>query len=239
FDDADRGRPYRLFGGLGRESAYPIVQGYKNAPAAGYRFNFSDPLQLNRAALTAAFSPAGSITPGERLHLDAEYQRYDWHGRFRWNGADFYDLFGPTQTGRKGYLVEAGHKSTLVFDDPRRLELEVQGRIAGKADRLPEYQNIAVAVDRMVSLEAALSYTDIRKSLGYVDDETGRRWSAVMRGDGVAGQVIPKIYATYDQGIALPMGHSSVWSRSAGGFSPSDRALPFANFFFGGFGNNW
>ena len=27
--------------------------------------------------------------------------------------------------------------------------------------------------------------------------------------------------------------------RTAGGFSPRDRALPFANFFFGGFGNNY
>jgi hypothetical protein len=239
FDDADRGRPYRLVRNLRLESAYPIAQGYKNAVAAGYRFNFSDPLQLNRAAVTAAYSPSGLLTSGERLHLDAEYQRYDWRGRFRWNGADFYDLFGPTKTGRKGYLVEAGHKSTLVFDEPRRLELDVNGRIAGRLDRLPEYQNVAVAVDRLASLEAALSYTDVRRSLGYVDDEGGRRWSAVMRGDYVDGQVVPKVHATYDQGVALPIGHSSVWSRSAAGFSTRERELPFANFFFGGFGNNW
>jgi hypothetical protein len=50
---------------------------------------------------------------------------------------------------------------------------------------------------------------------------------------------VPKVYATYDQGVALSIGHSSVWTRSAAGFSPSDRNLPFANFFFGGFGNNW
>jgi hypothetical protein len=50
---------------------------------------------------------------------------------------------------------------------------------------------------------------------------------------------VPKLYATYDQGAALPIGHSSVWLRSAAGFSPTDRTVPFANFFFGGFGNNW
>jgi hypothetical protein len=55
----------------------------------------------------------------------------------------------------------------------------------------------------------------------------------------VNGQVIPKIYGSYDEGRALPIGHSSVWLRSAGGFSPRSRDLPFANFFFGGFGNNW
>ena len=39
---------YRLGGGLGRESFYPIVQGYKSTAAVGMRANFSDPLQFNR-----------------------------------------------------------------------------------------------------------------------------------------------------------------------------------------------
>ena len=33
--------------------------------------------------------------------------------------------------------------------------------------------------------------------------------------------------------------HSSVWFRQSAGFSPRDRDQPFANFFFGGFGNNY
>ena len=37
----------------------------------------------------------------------------------------------------------------------------------------------------------------------------------------------------------MPIGHSSIWLRTAGGFSPARPALPFANFFFGGFGNNY
>jgi hypothetical protein len=98
---------------------------------------------------------------------------------------------------------------------------------------------VAVAVDRLAILQAKLSYTDVRKSLGYVDDERGQRWSAVARTDYVDGLVVPKVYGTYDYGVALPLGHSSIWSRSAAGFSPRDRDLPFANFFFGGFGNNW
>ena len=32
---------------------------------------------------------------------------------------------------------------------------------------------------------------------------------------------------------------SLIWLRSAGGWSPGDRLDPFANFFLGGFGNNW
>ena len=238
-DDAQKPREYRLMGGMHLESFYPVLQGYRTTAAAGYRINFSDPLQLNRASVSVSYSPSGSITASERLHVDAAYQRYDWRARARWNWADFYDLFGPTKTSRKGYLVEAGHTNTLVFDEPRRLELAVDGTIAGGLDRLPEYQNVAAAIDRLFQLQAKLSYTDVRKSLGYVDDERGQRWSAVISGERANGVTVPQIYGTYDYGIALPLGHSSIWSRSAAGFSPSDRDLPLANFYFGGFGNNW
>ena len=78
-----------------------------------------------------------------------------------------------------------------------------------------------------------------RRSLGYVDDEGGRRWSVVARGDVVDGEVVPKLYATLDRGFPLPLSHSSVWSRSAAGFSPRSPDLPFANFYFGAFGNNY
>ena len=40
-------------------------------------------------------------------------------------------------------------------------------------------------------------------------------------------------------GVALPAGHSSIWFRQSAGFSPHDRTEAFANFFFGGFGNNY
>ena len=239
FDDQQKAREYRVAGGMRLESLYPVLQGYRTTTALGYRINVSDPLQLNRASVTAAYSPSRDLPAGERLHLDAEYQRYDWRARARWNGADFYDLFGPTTTSRKGYLLEAGHKNTLLFDEPRRLELDVEGTVAGGLDRLPGYQNVPVVVDRLASLEAKLSYTDVRKSLGYVDDERGQRWSAVVHGEYVNGVAVPQVYGTYDYGVALPLGHSSIWSRSAAGFSPSDRDLPFANFYFGGFGNNW
>jgi hypothetical protein len=240
FDEsAMPGSVYQLAGGLRRESLYPMLQGYKNTAAPGYRLNFSDPLQLNRASVTASYSPGSRVQASERLHLDAEYRRYDWRGRVRWNAGDFYDLFGPVKTGRKGYTVDVGHASTLIFDEPRRLELDLAGSIAGQLDRLPEYQNVAVDVDRMATAEARLSYADVRRSLGYVDDEGGRRWSGVARATYVDGHFVPKFFGTFDLGHVLPIGHSSVWSRTAAGFSPSSRELPFANFFFGGFGNNY
>jgi hypothetical protein len=40
-------------------------------------------------------------------------------------------------------------------------------------------------------------------------------------------------------GLALPWDHSSLWLWAYGGLSPRDPDDPFANFYFGGFGNNW
>ena len=230
---------YRLGGRLRRESIFPIIEGYKDTASVGVAINLSDPLLLNRLQITAGWSPVTSLPAAERLHLSANYERYDWRAAATLNDADFYDLFGPTKVGRKGYTALLGHRNTLIFDEPRRLELDLSGRVAGNLDRLPEYQNVAVDVGTLVTLKAALGYTFVRNSLGYVDEETGRKWSVELRTDVVDGEAFPKLHGTFDRGVALRAGHSSLWLRTAAGYSPRDRSQPFANFFFGGFGNNY
>ena len=230
---------YKLAGGLRRESIYPVFQGYKDTAAVGVRANFSDPLQLNRLNLTASYSPTTSLGSDERLHLRVDYQRYDWRARATWNDANFYDLFGPTRTGRKGYTAGLGYHRTLLYDEPRRIDLDTDAMFAGNLDRLPQYQNIAVDVERLFAFDATLRGRNIRSSLGRVDDEKGRKWSVTLDGNQVAGQWYGRTHATFDVGTPLPIGHSSVWLRSAAGVSPGSRDDPFANFFFGGFGNNY
>ncbi len=230
---------YKLAGGLQRESIYPVLQGYKDTAAIGVRANFSDPLQLNRLNLTASYSPTTSLEAEERLHLRVDYQRFDWRARATWNDANFYDLFGPTKRGRKGYTLGLGYHRTLLYDEPRRIELDTDAMFAGQIDRLPQYQNIAVDVDRLFAFEATLQGRYIRSSLGRVDDEKGRKWSVTLDGNQVAGQWYGRTHATFDLGTPLPIDHSSVWLRTAAGASPGSRDDPFANFFFGGFGNNY
>jgi hypothetical protein len=232
-------RRYRLAGHLRTESIYPILQGYKDSRAVGARANFSDGLQLNRLSVSAVYSVGTDLPDGERLHAVASYDRYDWRARVAYNEANFYDLFGPTKVGRKGYAAGVGHKRLLVFDEPRRLDLDLSARVAGNIDRLPEYQNIAVNVNRLYTVEAKLSFADIRKSLGAVDDEAGQEASLALQNDTVAAKSFPRFSATYDRGFPLPLGHSSIWLRSAGGLAPGDRNDPFANFYFGAFGNNY
>jgi hypothetical protein len=171
--------------------------------------------------------------------MRAEYERYDWKAHAAWNDADFYDLFGPTKVSRKGYNVTVGHSNTLLYDQPKRMTLTVQGTAAGNLDQLPQFQNVTVRVDRLYSAEAELSYTDVRSSLGHVDDEKGQVWSAVAHTDYANAAAFARLFGHYDFGLALPSGHSSVWVRTAAGFSPQAAGEPFANFYFGGFGNNY
>ena len=230
---------YRPLRRLRHESIYPIVAGYKNSVAYGASAAFSDPLQLNGATVTAAYSPDSALPPSERFHLRTVYRRYDWTASARLNDADFYDLFGPTKVSRRGYSLDVGHTNILVFDEPRRLELHLDTSAAGNLDQLPDFQNVHVNVDRLYTAMASLDYTDAHASAGSVDDEAGQRWSVVARVDNANSSAFAKVYATYDRGFPLELGHSSIWLRSAAGASPQPRDEPFANFFFGAFGNNY
>ena len=232
-------QPYRLISGLRRESIYPIVQGYKSTAAVGMRFNVSDRIRLNRAHLAASYSPMTDLPTSERLHIEGEYERYDWRGHASYNKADFYDLFGPTKTGRKGYVVGVGRSTTLVYDEPRRLTLAVDGSFSGNLDSLPQFQNVPVDVERLAVLDAELAFSETRKSLGGVDDETGTKWSVAAQGSLADRSPFANVQGSFDRGWALPAKHMSIWIREAAGFSPNDRREAFANFFFGGFGNNY
>jgi hypothetical protein len=127
----------------------------------------------------------------------------------------------------------------LLYDDPRRLTLTVRGQLSGNLDQLPEYQNVMVDVKRLFTATGDLSYSNVRSSLGSVDDEAGQLASVELHGDRVNGASFLRVHGTYDFGVPLPLAHSSVWLRTAVGASPQDRAEPFANFYFGGFGNNY
>jgi len=231
--------PYEPFHMLRRASFYPIVEGYKNAGAVGFRLNFTDPVMINSASLKVSYSPDKSLPTSERLHVNLEYQRYDWHLRARWNGADFYDLFGPTKRSRKGYSVGVGYKRILLLDEPRRLEMRFDTSYYGDLERLPSYQNIASPARDLSSTEVSLSYSNVRSSLGRVDDEKGVKWELFAHNDWIKGDDVPSIFGTLDLGVALPIPHSSIWLRSAAGVAFGRQNDPIANFYFGGFGNNY
>ena len=76
-------------------------------------------------------------------------------------------------------------------------------------------------------------------SLGAVDYEKGFKWQTYFANFYVNKVLYPRLYTNFDFGFPFLFNHSSIWLRSSLGYCWGKREDPFANFYFGGFGNNW
>jgi hypothetical protein len=221
-------------------SAYPVLEGYKDVPALGWRFNFSDAILLHNMDVTLSYSPDQSLPADERLHFSFNHRFWEWTLRANYDGGNFYDMFGPTKATRKGYSGSVQYKKYIVYDDPKTFDYTLTVAGYGGLERLPEFQNVKILfVDRFATFRGALTYQFFNRSIGAVDDEKGIRWQLISRNTFVSGSIVPRLSANVDYGIALPLDHSSIWVRGAAGVSSGNRSDPFANFYFGAFGNNW
>jgi hypothetical protein len=215
------------------------VEAYKDNTALGLNTRFSDPISMNALDFALSYSPDSYLPADERVHANILYQRMGFHADLRYNYADFYDLFGPTKTSLKGHSIELGYDRPLIYDKPRRMDLSTEIAYYGGLDRVPFFQDIDSSFDELATAQAALHYDNVNRSLGAVDGEKGFKWDAVIGGNRVNGNTIPYAYAGFDAGFALPIANSSVWLRNVAGKANGEFADPFANFYFGGFGNNW
>ncbi len=241
--------PYRPWSRFGLADLYPVVEGYKNTTAGGLHLDFSDPFSFHRIEVTASVTPQAAVPADERWHVEASYRHFNTGASFRYNAASFYDLFGPTKTSRKGYALGLTYGASLVRDHPRTLDLDLATTGYAGLERLPDYQNVATSLgfDKMISSSVELAYKNTRSSLGSVDAEKGDLWRLEASVNSVrydrpgyaTWRNFPLFAGVADLGTPLPVGHSSVWLRNAAGYSPGDADEPFANFYFGGFGNNW
>jgi len=220
-------------------SSYPILHGFKDFPAYGVQWNFIDPLQLYNVDLTLSYTPNTPLPENQRFHGALGFDHWPWSVRATYNRADFYDLFGPTKTSRKGYSLTVAYSDYLLFDKPRALEYKIEVAGFGGLERLPEYQNVFASFDKSFNAKANLHYEHVVKSLGAVEAEEGITWEVNSYNNFVRSKVFPRVFASLDYGFLLPIDHSSLWFRTSAGYSFGDRGEPFANFYFGGFGNNW
>lgn len=231
--------PYVPLHHVGLDNAYPVLQGYKNSIGLGYHLNFSDWVDLAEFGATVAYTPTGHVSGSERAHAELTGQYLSWRGSLAWNPSDFYDLFGPTKRSRKGFAAKLGYDNLLIYDAPRSLTLTYDVEYYDKIDALPNAQNVGTGFTQLTRAKVGLHYTDLRHSQGAVDDEKGVAWALVAEGDHVPDATTFQLRGNFDYGIALPIAHSSFWLRSAAGISTGDRSNPVANFYLGGFGNNY
>ncbi|HLA99814.1 MAG TPA: hypothetical protein VJO14_00385 [Bacteroidota bacterium] len=229
---------YEGLGDLHLASAHPVVEGYKNVYSLGMNMTVSDPLPLNYFNLTGSYSPNRDLSQKERFHASLEYYHRAWKFTAGYNSADFYDLFGPTKTSRKGYTASVNHSETLLEERPRVIDYNVTLSGFSDLDRLPDYQNVAPTLDRFLALSLRLNYSALQRTLGAVDYEKGMKATANLSSKYGREKFFPRLYSTLDLGMIL-WDHSSLWLRTSAGKAFGDRSNSLVNFYFGGFGNNW
>jgi hypothetical protein len=220
-------------------AVYPMLEGYKNSVGAGALLRWSDPMGFDSIELAVSHSPDADLPSEERNHAELTYRHLGWTLRASHNDADFYDLFGPTKRSRRADAFGLGWERALIYDKPRELHLSFDVDHYTNLERLPDAQNVAAPFEKLTTAEVGLDFSYVLNSLGSVDDEKGVRWEAVVEANYVNGEAIPRYRAGLDFGVPFGPAHSTVWLLNAAGMADGDRLDPFANFFFGGFGNNY
>ncbi|MBP1646692.1 MAG: Domain Protein Beta Propeller [Bacteroidetes bacterium] len=224
---------------LNLSSVYPMVEGYKDYTAIGARAGFQDYLSIYGLTLNASYTPQPGVPQDERFHFATEFRWWQWKISGSYNGTDFYDLFGPTKSSRKGYSAGIRVDDHLIFDKPTTLEYSLSFYGYGGLEVLPEFQNIASSIDHFFSVGGRLRYSYLTRTLGAVEDEQGII-CAFNNSTRLSVQgAFPHFWAGLDVGGQFLFDHSTIWFRSSAGYSPGARDNSLANFYFGGFGNNW
>jgi hypothetical protein len=231
--------PYVPVRSLQLQNAFPVLQGYKDSAGLGYHLNIADPIGYAHLGVTAAYTPIGELPESQRFHFDLKGEYLGWHGELSHNLSDFYDLFGPTKISRKGDAERFGYQQFLIFDEPRRLTVKYDVAHFSNIDTLPQAQNVAVPFTSLTKEQVALAYSDVRRSLGAVDDEKGILWGAVATEYQADGGSVSQLRGNFDVGVALSLAHTSLWLRTAAGFSNGASRDPLSSYYFGGFGNNY
>ena len=220
-------------------SLIPVIEGYKNKIAFGVKFNIADPLSLHDLNITMSYTP--NSEPDEQFHITAGYSYWDWKFSAAYNGADFYDLFGPTKSSRKGHSVGLDYNKVLINNPPQKMNFTAGLKMYGGLETVPDFQNESVkeGFTKYYNSSLKLNYSQLRKTLGAVESERGYKVFGALSGNYADENLFPKMLISGDLGIPMPIEHSSIWIRTSIGKSFIDDSEPLANFYFGGFGNNW
>ena len=230
---------YSGLGHMNLASIYPMVEGYKDYTSIGVRGNFQDYLDAYALGFNVSYTPQAHVPENERIHFATQFRMWQWKIDASYNATDFYDLFGPTKSSRKGYSAGIRVDDYLMYNKPSTLEYSLSFYGYGGLEVLPEYQNIATTLDHFFTLSGKLRYSNLSRTLGAVEDEQGAILS-INNGTRLSVQgAFPHFWAGVDVGGRMLFDHSSVWLRTSLGYSPGARSEPLANFYFGGFGNNW
>jgi hypothetical protein len=197
-------------------------------------------MHFSQKTASMRVSPFDHMRDRYRLHASVELKSLNWSVKYRHNGADFYDLFGPVERSLRGDNITISYDKAKIYDPPRQLDIFGSAAVYMGLERLPNAQNIP-SPKNVVSFEVGAKYHNTRKALGGVDHEKGIEWRALTDLDYSPneGLAFPKIYGGINYGFPLPMPNSSFWLYAHAGQAWGQRLHPLASFYFGAFRNNY
>jgi len=228
--------------------AYPEISGFRDkqswnnvTPVLGYRFIFSDPLGLNSLKFSVGLSPWSHNDAVNQYHAQLEWKYWNWTLNASWNPTSFYDLAGPMQSSRKGWMISLGYEKKKTTLTPVTQVYGAKIAAYGMMDALPMYQEIETGdITSFQTADVYYKYSKTRKTRGAVMPEQGIETGAECYAYLADGKFFPTLNATCDVGFLIPvMKNTCLWLRSAVGQNFGDATSVFGNEYFGGFGNNW
>lgn len=242
-------KPYRHIKEMAFQGAYPDISGFTDAtawnnvtPVLGYHITFTDPLGFSSIDLSVGASPWSNNPWKNRFHAAVEYKLKAWNFHASWNKTDFYDLFGPTRTSRRGYNIGLSYEREYTMQPPFKWHWGASVNAYGDMDALPMYQNVSVGNDVRTFQTANFSIgaSKTRTSLGGITPEQGYDCRLSGYAYLVDGKCFPSLTLSLDEGVLLPfMRNTSGWLRMAVGQNFGERYSSFGNEYFGGFRNNY
>jgi len=228
--------------------AYPEISGFKDkeawnnvTPVLGYRFTFMDRLALNKLSISIGISPWSHNKAVNQYHFQLDWKYKWWNVRAAWNPTSFYDLVGPVQSSRKGWMVDVGYDRTRSLLPPVTRKYGAHITAYGMMDALPLYQEIETEdITSFQTANAYYAYSKTRTSLGGVTPEQGIVTGVDAYTYLADWKFYPTVIGKFDAGFLIPgIKNTCVWFRTAVGQNFGDRESIFGNEYFGGFGNNW
>ncbi len=231
------------------QGAYPDISGFVDrrawnnmTPVLGYHIDFYDPLSLASLNVFLGTSAWSNNDWKNKFHVSAELKWWNWRLKAAWNPTNFYDLFGPLRSSRKGYYAQLSYNRTYSLQAPFTWSYGWSVAHYGDLDALPLYQEISVD-DGITSFQTASFYITGSKtysSLGAIVAEEGYSWDVSAYTYLADGKFFPSVNATWAQGTLLPFGrNNSGWLRATVGQSFGDSDSSLGNDYFGGFRNNY
>ena len=206
------------------------------------------PRQLRRSAalrelgITAAYTPSADLPADERGHVEIERTATSaGAGGSRGTARTSTTCSVRRSAAARATPPSSATTSFLIFDEPRRLELQFDLAYYDKIDTLPSARTWPRRLHRLATGgdRAALHRSCASRSAPSTTRRASR-WDLVATRERRAGHDVPQLRgdarlrlrpalrATRRSGCAAPR----AWRNG-------DRNNPFANFYFGGFGNNY